>query len=70
LKNVVDLLVEFVSVGDDRYASDWVIFKDPLGQEHHDEAFTASLGVPNDTHFSLPDVLLRILDADVLMHAR
>jgi hypothetical protein len=69
LENVFDLLIEFVSVGNDRNPGVGVVLQDPLTQKHHDDAFAAPLGVPNDPPFSLLDVLLGFLDADVLVHA-
>ena len=41
-----------------------------FGQQHHDDALATSLCVPNDAALTTLDMLLRLFDADVLMHAR
>ena len=46
MKDVFDLRVEFVPVGDDRDPSAGVVFQDPFPQKHHDDALAAPLGVP------------------------
>src|SRR5262249_7872008 len=65
-----DLLVELVAVRDDRDARVGVVLQDPLREEHHDDALPAALRVPDDAALALPRVLLRSLDAEVLVCAR
>ena len=44
----LDLLVQLVAVGDDGDAGVGVVLQDPFGQQHHDDALAAALGVPDD----------------------
>lgn len=64
-----DLFVEFVAVGDDEDAGLGIVFEEPLGDEHHEDALTAALGVPDDAALALGDAFLRGLYAVELMQA-
>ena len=64
-----DLLIQLVAVGDDRHPRLWVVLQNPLGQQHHQDAFTRPLCVPDDAALALPYILLRSLDAEILVHA-
>jgi hypothetical protein len=66
----LDLLVQFVAVGDDGDASVRVVFQNPLGEQHHDDALAAALGVPDDAALLVADMALRRLDAEILVRAR
>ncbi len=52
-----DLFVEFVAVGDDQDAGLGIVFEQPLGDEHHEDAFAAALGVPDAAAFALGDAV-------------
>ncbi|KAF2990316.1 hypothetical protein MJC1_02711 [Methylocystis sp. MJC1] len=65
-----DLLIELVAVGDDHDACMGIVFEDPFGEQHHDDAFAAALGMPNDAALLLPNVFLGRLDTKILMHPR
>ena len=65
----LDLLVEFIAVGDDDHAGVGVVFQNPLGQEHHHDALAATLRVPDDAALAVVYVLLRGLDAEILVYA-
>src|SRR5262245_28013104 len=54
-----DLLVQFVAVGDDRYASVRVILQNPFGEQHHDDTFAAPLRVPDDAALVVAHMVLR-----------
>ena len=69
-EDALDLFVEFVAVGDDGDAGVRVVFQQPAGEEDHDDAFAAALGVPNDATLALAHVCLGGLDAEVLVDAR
>ena len=60
-ENPLDLLVQFVAIGDDDDAGVRVVFQNPLGQQHHDDALAAALRVPDDAALLLADVLLAAL---------
>ena len=47
-EDALDLLVQFVAVGDDGDAGVGVVLQNPLGQQHHDDALAAALRVPDD----------------------
>ena len=64
-----DLLIQLVAVGDDRHPRLWVVLQNPLGQQHHQDAFTRPLCVPDDAALALLHMLLRGLDAEILVHA-
>ena len=70
MKTPLDLLVQLVAVGDDDHAGVGLVLQNPLGQQHHDDALAAALRVPDDAALVGVDVLLRGLDAEVLVHAR
>ena len=65
----MDLVVEFVSIGDDNDSGVGVVFEGPFGEEDHGDAFAAALGVPDDAVFFVEDVGLGGFDAEVLMDA-
>ena len=69
-EDALDLFVEFIAVGEDEHAGLGHVFQDPLGQQHHDDAFAAALGVPDDAAEIFDEPLLRRLDAEILVHAR
>jgi hypothetical protein len=43
------------------------VLQQPFGEQHHEDAFAASLGVPDNAALALPDALLRGLHAHELM---
>ena len=65
----LNLLVQLIAVGDQRHAGVGIVLQNPLGQQHHHNALAAALGVPDDAALPLAHVLLRGLDAEVLMDA-
>src|SRR5262245_12276541 len=65
-----NLLVQFVTVGKDQDARVWFILQNPFRQQHHDDAFAATLRVPDDSSLVGVDELLRLLNCDILMHTR
>ena len=69
-ENAFDLLVQFIAVGDDGDAGMRIVFQYPLGQQHHDDAFAAALGVPDDAAFLAAHMRLRGFDAEILVRAR
>ena len=64
------MLVQFVAVSDDGDAGVGVVFQNPLRQQHHHDALAATLRVPDDAAAAVAHMLLRRLDAEVLMHTR
>ena len=70
LHHAFDLLVEFVAVGDDEDAGLGIVFQQPLGEQHHEDALAAALRVPDDAALALADAFLRRLHARELMRAR
>ena len=70
LHHARDLLVQFVAVGDHENARARVVLQQPLGQQHHENAFATPLRVPDHAPFALGNARLRCLDAEVLMLAR
>ena len=66
----LDLFVKFVAVGDDHHSGVGVVFKNPLCQQHHYDAFSAALRVPDDAALMVTHVPLRRLDGEILVHAR
>ena len=69
-EHALDLLVQFVAVGEDEHAGVRFVLQNPFGKEHHHDAFAAALGVPDDAALIGVDALLRRLDAEILMHTR
>ena len=69
-ENAFDLFVQFVAVGDDHHAGIGLVLQNPLGQQHHDDALAAALGMPDDAALAAVDMRLRRLDAEILVHAR
>ena len=61
--HALDLFVQFIAVGDDQDAGIRVVLHQPLGEQHHEDALTTTLGVPDDTALALADTLLSRLDA-------
>ena len=47
-KDTLDLIVQFLPVGDNHHAAVRDIFHNPFGEPHHDEGFAGALGVPDD----------------------
>ena len=70
LHHLFDLLVQFVAVGDDEDASGGILLKNPLGEQHHHDAFPAALGVPDDAAFALRDACLGGLRSEELVRPR
>ena len=66
----LDLFVQLVAVGDDDHARVGVVLQHPPGQQHHDDALTATLGVPDNAALATLDVLLCRFDAEILVQAR
>ena len=64
------LFVQLVAVGYDHHPGIWLVLQNPLGQEHHDDALAAPLGVPDDTALAAVDMRLRRLDAEILVYAK
>ena len=62
-----DLLVQLVTVGHYQHPGLRVMFQQPLGQQHHQNALAATLGVPDHPAFSLCEALLSGLYALVLV---
>ena len=67
-KNSFDLLVQLISIGDDHYPGVGVGGQDPAGEQHHDDAFAAALGVPDDAALAAAHEGLGGFDAEILMH--
>ena len=65
-----DLLVQLVAVGDHEDARVGVVLQQPLGDQHHDDALAAALGVPDDAALAPGDALLRGLHAEELVRPR
>ena len=63
-------LSSFVAVGDDEDASCGFLLENPLGEQHHHDALSAALGVPDDTPFVLLDACPRGHYAEELMRPR
>ena len=70
LHHPLDLLVQLVAVGDDEDARLGVVLQQPLGDQHHQDALAAALGVPDDAALALGDALLRGLHAEELVRPR
>ena len=70
LHHPLDLLVQLVAVGDDEDARVGVVLQQPLGEQHHQDALAAALGVPDDAALALGDAFLRGLEAEVLVRPR
>ena len=69
-EDALDLLVQLVAVGDDDHAGVGLVLQNPLGQQHHHDALAAALRVPDDAALVGIHVLLRGLDAEILVDAR
>ena len=70
VKYAFNLLVELIAVGNDGHAGVGVVFQDPFRQQYHDDAFAASLRMPNDAAFTPLGKLLCRLNAEILVYAR
>ena len=70
LHHAFDLLVQFVAVGDDEDAGLGIVLQQPLGEQHHQDALAAALGVPDDAALALGDAFLRGLHAEELVRPR
>ncbi len=70
LHHALDLLVQFVAVGDDEDAGLGIVFQQPLGEQHHEDALAAALRVPDDAALAFADAFLRRLHARELMRTR
>ena len=66
---LLDLLIEFGTVGDDKHTAVGHIFADPLGQPDHGQALAAALGVPDDAAIPAADISLGGTDAEILVMA-
>jgi len=69
-EHALNLLVELIAVRDDGDAGVGMILQNPFGEEHHDDAFAAALGVPDDAAFAFGNVLLGGFDGEILVDAR
>ncbi len=70
LHHALDLLVQLVAVGDDEDARLGVVLQQPLGEQHHQDALAAALGVPDDAALALGDAFLRGLHSEELVRPR
>ena len=52
-ENALDLFIQFIAVGDDRDTGVRIVLQNPFGQQHHDDALAAALGVPDDAALHL-----------------
>ena len=65
-----DLLVQLVAVCHHQNARLRVVLQQPLGQQHHQYALAAALGVPDHAALALGNALLCRLDPCILVRAR
>ena len=70
LHHALDLFVQFVAIGDDENSGLGIMFQQPLGEQHHEDAFAAALRVPDDAALPLANPLLCRLHARELMRTR
>ena len=70
LHHPLDLLIQLVTVRDDEDACVGVVLQQPLGDQHHDDALAAALGVPDDAALAPGDALLGSLHAEELVRPR
>ncbi len=70
LHHALDLLVQLVAVGDDEDARLGVVLQQPLGDQNHEDALAAALGVPDDAALAPGDTFLRGLHAEKLVRPR
>jgi type I restriction enzyme M protein len=61
---------KYARMTDEHDAGVRIVFKNPFGQQHHDDALAAALSVPDDAALALAHVFLRGLDAEKLVNAR
>ena len=69
-KNAFNLFVQLITIGDDDHPGVGLVFQYPLGQQHHHDALTAALCVPDDAAFIAVYKTLCRFDTKVLMHTR
>ena len=69
-EHAFDLFIEFVAVGDDDDPGAGQVFQYPSGEQHHDDALAAALGVPDNAALAFAHVALGGLDAEILVDAR
>ena len=67
-ENPIDLLIEFVAVGNHEDTALGIVFQQPLGEQDHEDALAAALGMPDDAAFVAMNKFLGLLDCDVLMY--
>ena len=65
-----DLFVQLIPVSHDQHPGIGLVFKNPLGDQHHQNALAAALGVPDDAAFAFFDAHLRRFDPFELMQTR
>ena len=65
-----DLLVQLVPVSDDQDSRVRFVLQQPLGEQHHQDALPAALGVPDHAALAPTGAQLRRLDRLELVHAR
>ncbi|MNC67648.1 hypothetical protein D3C75_1181610 [compost metagenome] len=68
-KYLLYLLIEFGTVSDDQDTAVSDILSDPLGQPHHGQAFTATLGMPDDPALMTFNKTLGRRDPEILVMA-
>ena len=56
-EEALDLIVQFVTVGDDDHAAVVNVLDDPLSEPHHYERLTGTLCIPNDTTLAVLNTL-------------
>ena len=66
-KYLLDLLIQLGAVGDDQHPRVLNVFANPFGQPDHGQGLTRALCVPDDPALALPQIALRLADAEVLI---
>ena len=69
LEHLLDLLIEFGTVGDDQDPGVADMLPNPFGQPHHGQALSRPLGVPDDPARTPSDMILRGPHAEILVVA-
>ena len=69
-KEALDLIVQFVTVGDDDHAAVVNVLDDPLGEPYHDERFAGTLRVPDDAALAVLNTLAGSDVRKILVMAR
>src|SRR5690554_763973 len=67
--NFLNLFVQFGAVGNDEHPGIVDVFAYPFGKPYHGQAFTATLGVPDNTAFSSLCMILRSFYTEILVGA-